>query len=112
MSDVPDNYPTAKDIAEERNADHRNKVYLRIRANLPGDFEQFSHEMLTEMIFDKDRGYTTTKLDSKLVAEFKKSPRYFMIDMLEEIKKKCDTVLHLLGCKKCGIDLPVGEESA
>ncbi len=35
-----------------------------------------------------------------------------MLDMLEDIKKKCDSAIHYLECKKCGIDLPEGEESA
>ena len=92
--------------------EHRNRVYLQIRANLPGDFEQFSHEMLVEMIFDTYRGYATSKLRADLVEKYKESPRDFMLDMLEEIKKKCDTCIELLQCKKCGIDLPLGERSA
>jgi len=97
---------------EEYQTYHHNKVYSSIRAALPGDFEQFSHEMLTEMIFDMNKGFTTARLKPELVEWFKASPRGYMIDMLEEIKKKCDTALHLLECKKCGIDLPKGERSA
>jgi hypothetical protein len=93
--------------------EHRNRVYLKIRANLPGDFEQFSHEMLTEMIFGT-RNFTVDSLMLRedLIEKYKESPRDFMLDMLEEIKKKCDTCIELLQCKKCGIDLPLGERSA
>jgi hypothetical protein len=92
--------------------EHRNRVYLKIRAALPGDFEQFSHESLTEMIFDMNKGFTVGKLEAEAAKAFEESPRGFMLDMLEEIKKKCDTAIHLLECKKCGIDLPLGERSA
>ncbi len=103
---------TAELSPEEKHNLHQNKVYLRIRANLPGDFEQFSSESLSEMIFNVDKGFTALMLREDLVEKFKASPRDFMIGMLEEVKKKCDEVLHLLECKKCGIDLPVEEDSA
>jgi hypothetical protein len=65
---------------EEYLREHRNRVYLKIRANLPGDFEQFSHEMLIEMIFDTYRGYAISKLRADLIEKYKESPRDFMLD--------------------------------
>src|SRR5438445_275927 len=96
---------------EQKHIIHQNTVFWKIQQNLPGDFGQFRYESLCEMIYDVDKGYTTSGLREDLVKAYKESPRAFMLNMLEEIKAKCDTSIHLLECKKCGIDLPLGEES-
>ncbi len=66
--------PLNFEFRDVKNLDHKTKVYWRIRESLPGDFTQFSHESLTEMIFDMDRGHTTGKLREDLVAKYKESP--------------------------------------
>ena len=74
-----------------------NGEFNEIVRHLPKYFNQYRYEELVEMVTDKPNGYLECRLDEKYIAEFKKSPRAFMIRMIKEERDNATEALRLLG---------------
>lgn len=82
--------------------DISTEAYFEIRQKLPGYFQEFSSEFLTQMIFDFDRGFPPRALASltpDAQKQFDESPRGFMIAILKKERDGAVRCLELLGAK-------------
>jgi hypothetical protein len=80
--------------------DISKEAYNEIRRLLPGSFEEYSHEFLTQMIYDFDLGYpprTGAWLTEDAKKEFDKSPRAYLISLLRKERDGAIECLRLLG---------------
>ena len=70
--------------------------WFTITAKLPYIFTQFSYEMLQEMVYDMDVGYTRVKCKLKK----NERPRHLMIELLKKERDGAIEVLRLLGVEQ------------
>jgi len=76
-----------------------DQEYYELRSKLPAKFEEFRHEEICEMIFDKNHGFLVCRLTDEAKKEFLASPRAFMIEMLKKERNNSARCLEILESK-------------